>query len=242
MKSRSGLFSILIVTYAVLWSRPAQAILGLEIGPMLQLVAGQVKEIEHLTEQVGIAKENRDLLIALNRGIDRTVDQIQSIQTIVERAQGLDPSAIRSISDLNEFLSRVREARRSMDELMGIRLEAARVAIAQSALQGETAYVMGQEMIVTGGSLARESEQASPGRAQQIAAASGSAQMLGSGVGLQTLAQIAQLQAMQLELQRAQLESTLEERRQSRAFFERELSAQRSGKGARTPKPNRGLM
>ena len=116
--------------------------------------------------------------------IDKTVAQIQAVEVVLDRAQGLDPKAVRSVAELNQYMARTREAKRTVEELMGIRSEAARVAISQSALQGETAYLMGQEMMATGASLAQDSRIASPGRAAQISAASNSAQMLAQGVQL----------------------------------------------------------
>lgn len=202
----------------------ARAMFGMELGPLLQLVAGQVTEIERLSEQIGVTKENRKFLEDLNSGINRTVQQIQSIQAIVERAQGLEPKAIRSVAALNDYLRRVHDARRAVDEALGIRLQASELAVGQSSLQSETAYRMGQEMIASGGVLAKESQGASPGRAAQISAATGSAQMLADGVQLQTLAQMVQLQALQLELQRAQLEQLQLERRQSQSYFQNRLS------------------
>lgn len=205
----------------------SHAFFGTELAPLLELVSGQVREIERLTEQVGLAKDQRDLLIRLNDGIERTVDQIRNIQSLVERAQGLDPRGIKSVQELNDYLSRVQGAKHSLEEILGIKSKAAGIIIGQSALQSETAYLMGQEMIATGSTLAKESETASPGRAQQISAASQSAQMLAQGVQLQTLSQIAQLQAMQLELQRSQIDQLIQEKSATRNLFVLELSRKR---------------
>ncbi len=213
--ARLTVFPYVLLLMSVFAHTPdARAAFGLEMGPLLKLVAGQVTEIERLTQQLGVARENQELLFELNRGIDKTVSQIRSVEAVLERAQGLDPQAVRSISELNVYLSRTREAKRVVEEMMELRSEAASIAIQQSALQGETAYLMGQEMMATGASLAHDSRLASPGRAAQITAASSSAQMLAQGVQLQTLSQIAQLQAMQLELFRSQLEQQRIERKQ----------------------------
>ena len=170
------------------------------------------------------------MLLELNHGIEKTVAQIEAVEAVVERAQGLDPSAVRSVSDLNEYLRRTREAKRSVEELMSIHSAAADIAIQQSALQGQTAYLMGQEMAATGAALSVESRNASPGRASQIAAASASASVMSQGVQLQTLSQIAQLQAMQLNLMRAQIELQQQERKAESDAFSRFLD-QRSSKG-----------
>ncbi len=210
------------------------ALFGEELAPLFQLVGGQVKEIETLANQLGATKEQTKFLGDLNSGIEQTVRQIQAIQDLIERAQGLSPSAIRSIAELNDYLARVNDAKRAVDEVLSIRVQAAGVAIEQSAVQSETAYLMGQEMIATGGDLARESQTASPGRAAQITAASSSAQMLAEGVQLQTIAQMSQIQAMQLDLQRSQLEQGIDERKAGRGAFAQELmKSKRSASGAR---------
>ena len=211
----TSLLALPVFTY----SPQTQAAFGLEMAPLMKLVAGQVAEIERLTQQVGIAKDNHALLIELNQGIDKTVSQIQSVESILDRAQGMDPRAVRSISELNAYMARTRDAKRAVEELMELRSDAASIAIQQSSLQSETAYLMGQEMMVTGANLSQDSRLASPGRAAQITAASSSAQMLAQGVQLQTLSQIAQLQAMQLELMRSQMEQqSLERKRQGDVF------------------------
>lgn len=202
----------------LLLSRSSIAFLGTELGPLLQLVAGQVQEIEKLAETVGVAKDQREILIKLNHGIDETISQIQSIQSIIDRAQGLDPRSIRTISELNQYLGRLKEAKRSIDDVLLIKVEASKFAVDSAALQSETTYLMGQEMIATGANLAQESRSASPGRAAQIQAASSSAQMLAKGVELQTLAQIAQLQALSLELERSKLEREIESQKSARSL------------------------
>ncbi|NDD92876.1 hypothetical protein EBZ37_12400, partial [bacterium] len=101
-------------------SHRASAAFGLEMGPLMKLVAGQLTEIERLTQQLGVAKENQALLLELNRGIDKTVSQIQTLESVLERAQGLEPKAIRSISELNQYLSRAREAKKLVEDAMGL--------------------------------------------------------------------------------------------------------------------------
>ena len=90
---------------------------------------------------------------------------------------------------------------------------------------------MGQEMIAAGSDLAVESKTATPGRAAQITAASGAAQMLSQGVALQTLAHIAQLQAMQLELQKTQMERDQYALTARRAYFSGQLTQSKRGGG-----------
>lgn len=218
---------------AFAYSGSALGAFGLEMAPLMKLVAGQVTEIERLTQQIGIAKENQALLFELNQGINKTVAQIEAMNAVLDRAQGLDPKAVRSMSELNAYLARTREAKRAVEELMGIRSEAASIAIQQSALQSETAYLMGQEMMVTGATLAQDSRLASPGRAAQITAASSSAQMLAQGVQLQTLSQISQLQAMQLELLRSQIDQQRMEKQKQNEIFEQFIASKAQKKGGR---------
>jgi len=217
--------SRLTILFVVLWSTNAFALFGEELAPLLQLVSGQVTEIERLTQTVGAAKDQVKLLQDLNEGIDRTISQIRSVEQIMQRAKGLDPSSVRSVSDLNDLLARAKQTRKQVDDLMVAKLMIADQAITQSALQSDTSYKMGQEMVGVGSQLAVESQSASPGRASQISAASGSAQMLAQGVQLQTLAQMVQLQALTLEFHKAQLQRELDADRARNAVFETSLSA-----------------
>mgnify|MGYP001586038825 CR=1 FL=1 len=206
---------------------PAQAFMGTELPALLQLVSGQVTEIQRLTEFVGIGEANIALIKQLNEGIQQTVAQIYSIETLMQRSQGLDPSEIRSLRDLNDVLSRAQGVQRTLEEVWIVRLALADQAISKTALQSETSYQMGQEMLVTGSQLAQESRTASPGRAAQISAAAGSAQMLSQGVELQLLSQLAQLQALQLEFQKEHMRAEVEQSRARRREFEQSLKAPR---------------
>ncbi|MEK6578733.1 MAG: hypothetical protein AABZ55_05855 [Bdellovibrionota bacterium] len=197
---------------------------GTELGPLLQLVSGQITEIEKLSETVGLARDQMTAIKKLNEGIDRALFQIQNIKSIIERAQGLDPSSIRSLSDINDLLSRAKQTKEQVLDMLLAKVSLANVAIATSALQSDTAYKMGQEMVVTGSQLSNESQVASPGRATQITAAADSAQMLASGVELQTLAQMVQLQAMTLEFQKSQIEQDARSAKLRDAVFEGQLS------------------
>ena len=215
-----------LIVFVFLFQHPqnVHAFLGTDLGPLLQLVSGQITEIERLTESVGVAKDQVKTLRDLNSGIDRTVSQIYSIQSIIERAQGVDPFAVRSLSDINDLLSRARYTKEQIEDLMATKVLLADQAITSSALQGDTAYKMGQEMVVTGSQLSAESKTASPGRASQISAASNSAQMLATGVQLQTMSQMVQLQAMSLEFQKSQVEREIQDSRMRRGLYEKQLS------------------
>lgn len=203
------------------------SILGEELIPLAKLVAGQVIELERLSETMGIAKEQRDALLKVNEGIERTTHQIDAIQAVIDRAQGLGPSSAQNIAELNRWLSDTRALSSEVQDVVSLKILLLDQAVAQGAVQSQTAYVMGQEMIGTGSALAMESKTASPGRASQITAAAESAQMLSSGVALQTLAQMAQIQAMQLELQKVQYEKESRAQESRQAFFSQELGALR---------------
>jgi hypothetical protein len=123
-------------------------------------------------------------------------------------------------------MRRARTTQADLAALLAIRNEMADQAITQSALQSDTAYRMGQEMVASGSDLARESQTASPGRAAQISASAQSAQMLSQGVELQTLAQIAQLQALQLDFQKAQASQLASESDQRQKAFQSTLKQQ----------------
>src|SRR4051794_12117013 len=93
-----------------------------DIGPLLQLVSGQITEIQKLTEQVGLAKDQQNTLIKLNEGINQTVSQIRSVETLISRAQGLDPRSVRSLSDLNDLLYRANQVRLEINELLRLKI------------------------------------------------------------------------------------------------------------------------
>ena len=218
------LFIILFLNAAV----SKASLFGEENVPLYQLVFGQVQEIERLAELIGAAKDQVDAIKALNDGINKTVEQIQAIEVIIDRAQGVDPTSSKSISELNDYLERVQDIKIKIDDLMVARLKASEIGISQSSIQGETAYKMGQEMISTGSNLAQESRSASPGRAAQITASSNSAQMMAKGVELQTMAQMVQLQALSLDLQRSQIKREMMSRKLNQSLFYENLKS--SGK------------
>ncbi|MGE4108223.1 MAG: hypothetical protein AB7F66_13495 [Bacteriovoracia bacterium] len=224
---------LILLTFLFFQVPSASALFGEELAPLFELVAGQIQEIERLTEQLGVAKDQQNLLIQLNSGIEKTVTQIRTLQSILERSQGLDPKEVKSISDLNDLLTRVKDVKSLIDSVIDAKIDLAEQAISKSSLQGDTTYKMGQEMISTGSQLAQESQTASPGRANQINAAASSAQMVSQGVQLQTLAQIVQLQALQLEFQKTELEQRRQLERLRRGNFERELFRQTNRKGVR---------
>jgi hypothetical protein len=222
----------LVFGLCFLWSAQSYAFMGTELGPLLQLVSGQVRELERLAENVGVAKDQLKMLQDLNEGIDRTVNQIQSLQTIVERSQGMDPTSVQSLSDLNDLLERAQGTKGLVEDMIGVKIQLANQAISRSSTQSETAYLMGQEMVATGSQLASESQNASPGRAAQISAAAESAQMLSQGIQLQTLAQVAELQALLLEFQKSQLQKEAKDREVYRSQVVQQLSRKKKGRRA----------
>lgn len=233
---RAGLRLELMISGSILAAflpNPAHAILGTEMVPLMQLVAGQVSELESLAQQIGATQEQTGLLVDLNTGVNKVVNQIESLERIIERTQGLNPSSAQSLASLNDLMRRARTTQEDVMALMQIRTEVADQAIAQSALQSDTAYRMGQEMVATGSELARESKTASPGRAAQISASADAAQMLSQGVELQTLAHIAELQALSLDFQKAQATQVASESDQRKKAFESALNGQVKKRGPR---------
>lgn len=211
------------VLILLLLCQPAEAsIFGEENIALMKLVMGQIAELEKLTEAIGLAKENRDLLIQINDGIGKVTDQLDAIDEIVRRAKRLDPKAIRKISDLTALINEAKTLTREIDKLLEAKLLLTEEAILASGLQSETAYSVGQEMVRAGSRYAAESRAASPGRAAQISAAASSAQMMATGTLLQTMSQISQLQAIDLDLKKTEIERAKrldEERRKAAARF-----------------------
>lgn len=195
------------------------SIFGEENIPLFRLVAGQIMELQRLAESVGLAKDQIRLLITINEGIERATSQINSMEAILQRAKGLDPKSIKKISDLTNQINELKALKAGVEDLVAIKLLLADQAIAQSALQSETAYKMGQEMIGTGTNLAIEAKTASPGRSAQIAASAQTANMLSQGVMLQTLSQMTQLEAMNLELKKTEMEKNLNIEKSRKLFF-----------------------
>ena len=169
---------------------------------LLKLVTGQLAEIEQLAKTVGIAEENRQLLLHLNEGIERASFQINAIGEIIERSKHLDPSSIKSISKLNAYLQESESLHRSVSQIINAKLALIDVAIGQSAIQSETSYTMGQEMVKTGAFLSQEAAHASPGRAAQISASANSVKLVSDGVLLQSISHLTELTSMQLTLER----------------------------------------
>lgn len=203
-------FRIALALAIILWPRTAPASLfGEENVPLMKLVIGQIVELEKLASALEVAKEQREILSQINEGVNRTIQQIDAIEEIIRRAQGLDPKNIRRISELTDLIYEVRDLRERVREITMLRLSIASQAIRESGIQSETTYTMGQEMIRVGTTLSTEAASASPGRSAQLSASAGAAQTISSGVMLQTLSHMTQLQAMSLELQRSQIERDL---------------------------------
>jgi hypothetical protein len=221
---------LLVLISVLLLPEQALAMFGEELGPLLQLVAGQVQEIDRLAQTVGIAKDQMDFIRNLNDGINKTVNQIQSLQEIMTRVQNLDPRSVKSLADLNDLMEHAKTTQGMVEDLLGVKIALADQAIERTALQSENAYLMGQEMVATGSSLANESRTASPGRAAQITAASSSAQMLSQGFQLQSLAQIAELQAILLEFQKQSLQRDLRSQLSRRQNLLQHLSRKKDAK------------
>lgn len=176
-----------LAIFLLAWPNVASAsIFGEETAVLIQMAGTQLQELSQLAENVGIAKDQRNLLIQINEGVDKTVHQIQSIESIVERAQGVDPSAVRSLAQLNDAIENTKAMSNDVQELLSVKMFLCDEAVEEASLQSDTSYKMGQEMEDLGAKLSEESKNASPGRAQQITASASSAQMLAMGVELQS--------------------------------------------------------
>lgn len=220
-------FFVILILIAPLSARAS--IFGEENVALLKLVSGQLLELERLANALEIAKENQALLLEVNKGIDRVTTQIDAVDTIIQRSQGLDPTSIKRISDITNMIYDLKSMKASVEEIVIVKLLLSEKAIGQSALQSETAYKMGQEMVGTGAVLASEAKSASPGRAAQITASAHSSSMVSQGVMLQTMAQMTQLQAMNLELQKSQLQREVYTERSRRSFLASELMKSKKG-------------
>jgi len=181
------------------------SIFGEENIALAKLVVGQIEEIKQLSDALGVAKDQVLILKKINEGIQRATTVILALEEIEKRAQGLDPRSVKRISDLSRLIEDLKGLNAETQKLLFLKTEVADEAIVQAGAQSETAYLMGQEMITTGSALASEAHSASPGRAAQISASGSANSMLSQGVQLQTLAQIAQLQAISLDLQKSQI-------------------------------------
>lgn len=220
-------FFVILILIAPLSARAS--IFGEENIALLKLVSGQLLELERLANALEIAKENQALLLEVNKGIDRVTTQIDAIDTITQRSQGLDPTSVKRISDITNMIYDLKSMKASVEEIVIVKLLLSEKAIGQSALQSETAYKMGQEMVGTGAVLASEAKSASPGRAAQITASAQTSSMVSQGVMLQTMAQMTQLQAMNLELQKSQLQREVYTEKSRRSFMASELMKSKNG-------------
>ncbi|MGK5088284.1 hypothetical protein WDW86_12060 [Bdellovibrionota bacterium FG-2] len=217
-----------ILVFVYLSSLPSFAsMFGEESVPLWKLVVGQISELKSLVDLVGVGEEQQKLLTQINDGIQKTTQQIEAIESVIDRAQNLNPTSARRISDLTFQIQEMKGVLADTSEILTLKLELCDQAIAQSAMQSDTAYKMGQEMVGVGSSLAMESKTASPGRASQITAAAASSQMLATGVGLQTPAQLTQLQAMSLELQKAQLRKEVRTEEVRKEYFRKQIGTPR---------------
>ena len=203
------------------------SIFGEETAVLLNVLANQLTELQKLSDSVGIAKNQRDFLVEINDGVQKTTQQINSIQDVMERVQGVDPTSIRSLSQLNQSIDDLKYASGEIQQLLIYKLTLCDEAVEEAGIQSDTAYRMGQEMADLGAKLSEESKTASPGRAQQISAAAASSQMLAVGVELQTLSHVSQLLAMSLDLQKAQMEKELKLEQTKRSYMKSVLAGNR---------------
>ena len=226
MRSARTLRISAFLVIGVLGFQARASIFGEENIPLAKLVVGQLQEISHLAEIVGASKDNLRALEQINSGINRVSNTISAIEEIKRRAQGLNPKSSRELADLTILIREMKRLRDDVRGVMMIKIALSDQAISQSSAQSETAYLMGQEMIKVGSALNQEAHASSPGRSAQISAAANSGSMLSEGVQLQTLAHIAQIQTMQLELQKSQIERDMQSDSERQRIYLKELSRQ----------------
>jgi len=200
--------------------KPASSsIFGEETAVLLEVVSNQLTELTKLAENIGISKSQFELLTQVNDGINQSTQQLNSISAIVERAQGVEPESVSDLSRINQRIDDLKSISGDVQELLSLKMSLCDQAVDEAAIQSDTSYKMGQEMVDLGSQLSAESKIASPGRAQQISASASSAQMLAMGVQLQTLSQISQLLALQLDIQKGHIARELRIDTVRRAYF-----------------------
>jgi hypothetical protein len=206
-----------IVLLALLLPWPAKAsIFGEENVPLWKLVVGQLAELEKLSAALGVARDSRELLLRVNEGIGRVTEQLGKIDEMVKRAKNIDPNQLKRISDINRLLKDTNALRTDLEALVEAKLLTTAEAIEASSIQGETAYSVGQSIVEQGAKLSTEVKTASPGRATQIAATAEISQMMAVGTLLQTVSQLAQLQAISLDLERSREDAALKDEKARR--------------------------
>ncbi len=196
---------------------------GEETGVLIESLSVQIQQLNNLADEVGIGKDQIEILTKINEGVSQTTRQIQALDAIIERAQGVDPTSIKSLSDINKRIDDLKFLSNEIQELVIYKMVLCDEAVEESSIQSQTTYKMGQEMVGVGAQLAQESQTASPGRAQQITASASAAQMLAMGVELQTLSQMSQVLALSLDLQKTQMEKDLKMERMRKAYFKQAL-------------------
>lgn len=213
----------------------AHAVGVTEVLDVLKLISNQATEIQKLTELVDASDRNIAIIKSLNQGIERTVAQIQSVESVYQRVQGLNPTGVKSLSELNHRLAETKALVRDSSQALLLKSQLIEASIGQASLQSETTYLMGQEMAKVGGELARESRSASPGRASQISASAASSQMLAQGVELQALAHLIQLQAQSLDLQKSLMTQNVRGHAEARSDAMRFIKESKPRSGGRLP-------
>lgn len=215
---------LILVLFMMLPGISKASIFGEETVVLVKMLANQLIELERLAENVGLSRERRDMLEYLNRGVEQATQQIAAIDSVINRAQGLSPGNVKRIADLNSLFERAKSVQAKIGAMEAVKLDVAESAVAQSALQADTSYKMGQELIGLGAELSREAQKASPGRATQITATTTTTQMISQGVLLQSLAQQTEILAILLELARSKRAEAIAREEQNRGFYLRQLA------------------
>ena len=176
------------------------AFFGAEEIQLAQMITNQLTELKTLTELVGVSSQQTQVLLEINSGVEQTIRTLKTLESLVKRAEGVSTKPIQNLSELNSAITEAKMIKEELITILNLKLSLIDQSVEEAAIQSDTSNRMGQEMIKLGNYYSNEVQSASPGRAAQLSAANLTHHTLSLGVMMQTLAQIAQIQAMQLDL------------------------------------------
>ncbi|MCM0604478.1 MAG: hypothetical protein KA715_00135 [Xanthomonadaceae bacterium] len=208
------------------------AFFGAEEIQLAQMITNQLTELKTLTELVGVSSQQTQVLLEINSGVEKTIQTLRTLESLVKRAEGVSTKPIQNLSELNSAISEAKMIKEELITILNLKLSLIDQSVAEAAIQSDTSNRMGQEMIKLGNYYSGEVQSASPGRAAQLSAANLTHHTLSLGVMMQTLAQIAQIQAMQLDLMKNAASRDINAQVSQRTILSRQLS-QTSKRGVR---------
>lgn len=217
---------VLITLFAPLSLKCARAsILGEENIALAKLIIGQIVELERLAEIVEASQENIQVLRKVSEGIERSIRQVEGLESLIDRFKSVDPSSVRDLASLNHQLLGLKQIAANAFEVVELKIELAEGTVAQASNQSLATYDTGRELMQRGALFATEAKGASPHRASQLTASAQSAELMGQGAQLQAIAHLIQLQAQTLELVKLQTQTMLQASHASGSVFAQTLLA-----------------